>query len=355
MNLLIFLTIIILACESIVSANNNHSSSHYLPNMVLTKNRIQKMTTLKELRRDDDTSTNMIELQSLIGNTSSRNGIVWLSNTAVSHHQLENAQMTLRGGDNDNSEHGNNGDIAISESFSFDKKKVHLQSSNVLSAFSIWYMKQMEMHELRTKCISAGVLGLVADIFAQEIGHYLTTRENGDKNSSQSMLAACTEFLAVLTRLDKRRMLAMFFDGALTTGPLLHYVYAWYERILPIPEVDALSFTSVEEKRKAIRQRFGIASIHVLFDNFVMAILYVFLMMITTATLEGKYATIPHEIRHDFYPAICASWKASCMGLAPMQLLSFHFLPMELRVLAVNVQDVIWVTVMSFVTHRNRQ
>jgi len=30
-------------------------------------------------------------------------------------------------------------------------------------------------------------------------------------------------------------------------------------------------------------------------------------------------------------------------------------LPMKLRVLAVNVLDVIWVTVMSYVTHRNRQ
>jgi protein Mpv17 len=85
-----------------------------------------------------------------------------------------------------------------------------------------------------------------------------------------------------------------------------------------------------------------------------MAILYVFLMMVITAILEGKYVTIPHELRHDFFPAVQASWKASLMGLAPMQLLSFHFLPMELRVLAVNVQDVVWVTVMSYVTHRNR-
>lgn len=324
--------------------------------MALTKTRTQKMATLKGLRRDEDSSTNNIELRPLVGNTSSRNGMVWLSDTAVSHHQLlENAQMTLRGGgDHDNSEYGDNGDIAISSSSSFDKKKVHLQSTNVVSALSMWYMKQIEVHELRTKCISAGVLGLVADVFAQEIGHYLTTREDGDKIPSHSRLAVCTGFLALLHRLDKRRTLAMFFDGVLTTGPLLHYVYAWYERILPIPEVEPSSFTSVEEKRKAIRKRFGTASIHVLFDNFVMAILYVFLMMIITATLEGKYATIPHEIRHDFYPAVCASWKASCMGLAPMQLLSFHFLPVELRVLAVNVQDVIWVTVMSFVTHRNR-
>jgi protein Mpv17 len=209
----------------------------------------------------------------------------------------------------------------------------------------------MEMHELRTKCISAGILGLVGDICAQEVGHYFTTTHLKEGEVS---IPDASGIIGLFQRLDKRRMLAMFSDGALTTGPLLHFVYAWYESVLPIPEIDDSSHTSLEEKRKAVRKRFSIALIHVLFDNFVMAILYVFLMMVITATLEGKYATIPRELRHDFVPAIRASWKASLMGLAPMQLLSFHFLPVELRVLAVNVQDVIWVTVMSYVTHRNR-
>ncbi|ACI64733.1 predicted protein, partial [Thalassiosira pseudonana CCMP1335] len=173
-----------------------------------------------------------------------------------------------------------------------------------------WYMNQMEHHELRTKCVSAGILGVVGDVCAQEVGRYFG--------------------------LDKQRMLAMFFDGLLTTGPLLHFQQQ---------QLDKASIT---------RKRFLTALVHVSFDNFIMAVLYVFLMMVATAIFEGRYLHIPHELQHDFVPAVKASWTASLCGLAPMQLMSFHFLPMELRVLAVNVQDVIWVTVMSYVTHRNR-
>lgn len=292
---------------------------------------------LNKRRYEEESYKDHVELKSLISNGSSNTAITWLSNksSVVSHHHLDNSKMTLRGG-----AYEILSDIVSAESF--DKKKS--QSSGVISGFAKWYMHQMETHELRTKCISAGILGLVGDICAQEVGHYLTVADATTE----------TGIIGMLHRLDKRRMLAMFSDGALTTGPLLHFVYAWYESILPIPEIDESSYTSSEEKRAAIRNRFRVALIHVLFDNFIMAILYVFLMMIITATLEGKYASIPYEMRHDFIPAIKASWKASVMGLAPMQLMSFHFLPVELRVLAVNVQDVIWVCVMSFVTHRNR-
>lgn len=39
------------------------------------------------------------------------------------------------------------------------------------------------------------------------------------------------------------------------------------------------------------------------------------------------------------------------MGYVPVQLSLFLYLPQKLRVLAVNFLDVIWVTVMSYVTH----
>ena len=327
----------------------------------------KKIIGLQQILNDEESHNNEIELKSLVlSNTNNNGSVAYLSNSksVISHHQLEKAQITLRGGAEEEEEFA-----MLSSAESFEKKKfsgIHNSNNNnnLITKFAKWYMHQMETHELRTKCISAGILGLVGDICAQEVGHYLTTRQLAEDTTNNmvgdgtfidpSLPQYIPGVFGLLSRLDKRRMLAMFSDGALTTGPLLHFVYAWYESILPIPEIDDASYKSLEEKRKAIRKRFSIALIHVLFDNFIMAILYVFLMMVITATLEGKYATIPHEIRHDFYPAICASWKASLMGLAPMQLMSFHFLPMELRVLAVNVQDVIWVTVMSFVTHRNR-
>ena len=67
-----------------------------------------------------------------------------------------------------------------------------------------------------------------------------------------------------------------------------------------------------------------------------MIIPYIAILMITTGILEGRHlVSVPRKLK----------WKASLLGIAPLQLLSFHFLPMKLRVLAVNLLDVIWVTV----------
>ena len=85
-----------------------------------------------------------------------------------------------------------------------------------------------------------------------------------------------------------------------------------------------------------------------------MAFVYIAIIMITTGLLEGRQSTIIHELKHDLIPALKVSWRVSILGYIPAQLLSFHFLPIKLRVLAVNILDVIWVTAISYVTHRNR-
>jgi len=199
-----------------------------------------------------------------------------------------------------------------------------------------WYMNKLHTHELQTKFLSAAILALVGDLCAQKIGHYMNPM--------------------ISTKLDKRRMMAMFLDGLMFTGPLLHYVYELYEWILPTHDKvieDGIAQTD-KEKSSSARKRLLAVTAHVLFDNFVMIFAYISLLMITTGVMEGRASGIPNELKYDFIPAVKVSMRTSVMGLAPIQLLSFHFLPMKLRVLSVNILDVIWVTVMSYVTHRNR-
>ncbi|KAL3773439.1 hypothetical protein ACHAW5_002616 [Stephanodiscus triporus] len=202
------------------------------------------------------------------------------------------------------------------------------------TAIASWYMNQMNSHELRTKFISSGVLAVVGDLCAQTAGHYMS--------DDPSKVAT----------LDRQRVLAMFMDGLVCTGPMLHYVYEIYEWILPThgDTEEGQNDKSPSKERKKLLA----ALAHVLFDNFVMCIVYITVLMIFTGILEGKFCFIAHELRHDLIPAVKVSWKVSAMGYAPMQFLSFHFLPRKLRVLAVNSLDVVWVTVMSYVTHRNR-
>lgn len=226
-------------------------------------------------------------------------------------------------------------------------------NSSPISTIRTWYMNQLEAHELPTKFISSGILALIGDVIAQIVGHHF-------------MLAKSTTSEAIRMTIDKRRMLALFMDGVICTGPLLHYIYEFYEWILPTHdkdimgtdgEKDTLAEANDLEKTTTSKRKFMAALTHVLFDNFVMIFVYIALLILFTGVVESRYTTLLDgitELRNELMPSVKVSWKVSAMGYAPAQLLAFHFLPMKLRVLAVNCLDLIWVTVMSYVTHRNR-
>mmetsp|Transcript_30933 Transcript_30933/g.73730 ORF Transcript_30933/g.73730 Transcript_30933/m.73730 type:complete len:295 (+) Transcript_30933:306-1190(+) len=244
---------------------------------------------------------------------------------------LGHGRVVARGGGMDNL------DRDCGESYDDDSssssRRLRRTSSSPLSALSSWYLSALERHELLTKCASAGVLTAVGDVFAQ--------------------LVAATN--KATFRLDKRRTLAMFADGLVVTAPLLHFVCALYEWIAPTEEKSGggdNKATSSAPSRRMGRAR--AVAIHILLDNFVLVYLYVALMMAVTSLLEGRILTIIPEMKEGYFTAVRASIKVSLLGYAPVQFMSFYSLPRNLRVLAVNVMDVVWVAVMSFVTHVNR-
>ena len=218
--------------------------------------------------------------------------------------------------------------VAVTSGGAFDEEDgVDKKRSKLLPSLTGWYMNQMNNHEVATKCVSTGILAAVGDVCAQVLGDYL---------AHGNILA---------NGLDKLRMIAFFFDGTLCTGPLLHYVYKLYEHVYPINGGE-----DGKNNAGSLRRAF----VHVLFDNYVMIVAYISMMMLSTALVEGRYKSIPHEFKFDLIPNIKASYKASALGLMWLQLISFYWLPTNLRVLAVNFIDIIWVIVMSFVTHLHR-
>jgi len=64
-----------------------------------------------------------------------------------------------------------------------------------------WYMNKLHTHELQTKFLSAAILALVGDLCAQKIGHYMNPM--------------------ISTKLDKRRMMAMFFGWFNVHRPII--------------------------------------------------------------------------------------------------------------------------------------
>ena len=214
------------------------------------------------------------------------------------------------------------------------KKSKPLGARSPLLVVSCWYMNQLHTNELRTKFISAGVLDLFGDVCAQ-----LIERSHGG--------------YPILSGLDKRRMFAMFADGIFVSAPLYHCMFEIYEKIIPTHS-SSTSAANLRDPSAAKKRRLLAILAHVLLDNFLMAIVYLAVMMVTTGLIEGRHADIVYELKHELIPALKVSWKVSMYFYVPLQLLSFQYLPHKLKVLAVNVLDLVWVAVLSFVTHRNR-
>jgi hypothetical protein len=243
-----------------------------------------------------------------------------------------------------------------------------------------WYSHQTEVNPLPTKSATGGICAIVGDILAQCI-------ENGT-----SLRSASTEGLHV------RRILAVFIAG-LCYGPILHYVYASLEYLIPIhcddqslcepnrvvgsndvkveddddacykADLEKADIVSPEEilpsyacystmftSFSLVSQRQYVnAFLHVAIDQGLMAFPFVAIMMFITGIVEGHWNSLGEEFASDYINNIHALWIAALFGIAPIQMIAFRLLPLKWRPLAANVLDILEVMVMSILAHRNRE
>ncbi|KAL3806266.1 hypothetical protein ACHAXA_004777 [Cyclostephanos tholiformis] len=250
----------------------------------------------------------------------------------------------------------------------------------IVHRFCSWYSRQTEVNPLRTKSATGGICAIVGDILAQCI-------ENGTSLRSES-----TEGLHM------RRILAVFIAG-LCYGPILHHVYASLEDVLPIhcdnqcltvennitskdykvgDEVEVNPYNIDLERDDIVadeeilphyncystmftsfslvsQRQYVNAFLHVAIDQGFMAFPFVAIMMLITGIVEGHWNSLGEEFTSDYIDNIHALWLASLLGIGPIQIIAFRFLPLKWRALAANILDVLEVMVMSYLAHRNRE
>ena len=135
-------------------------------------------------------------------------------------------------------------------------------------------------------------------------------------------------------------------EGLLVSGPLMHYSYAILEELLPIYNENDNDTSYYHSWLMTICQ--------VILDLLIMDSIFVATLITTSALLEGRMRDIPQELRQDYTSAVKVSWFNSFCW-APVQCLSFKYIPFHYRVLAVNLQDVAWNASVSYMAHRNRK
>jgi len=200
------------------------------------------------------------------------------------------------------------------------------------------YFKLLETYTLATKCVTSGGICLLGDFFAQ-------TFENRSRKAHQN----------VVFDFDKLRAFALVFESIFLSGPLMHYAFDYMEYLVPITKS---SSSSNNNKRLTAFQyllssKWGASFLHVASDIIVLGPIYVLSMMITSAVIEGHWKSLWLELKIDFLPTMWASTLSSCSFL-PIQMVAFRMLPVQLRLLYMNMQDIVWNAVVSYYAHRSR-
>lgn len=239
----------------------------------------------------------------------------------------KNIQFTISRSMNDESnQRPTNVDIETSEPIN----KMKNLAKNLVSI----YLHFLAKHELLTKCLTSGVIGIIGDFLAQCFEYSV---------KQQSVKTVHT--------LDRIRLFGIFFESTLISGPLMHYAYDYMEYLVPVHNNDLKGSTKVNTNPLSSWIAPGI---HVLADVVILGPIFVFTMMLFTSIIEGRISTCTSEFVLDYGPALRASTVAS-LSFVPIQLIAFKCLPIKFRLLYMNFQDVIWNAVVSVMAHKSRK
>jgi hypothetical protein len=211
-------------------------------------------------------------------------------------------------------------------------------ASILLKQLSAVYMTNLAAFPCITKSITSGVIGFFGDFMAQSLAYTLKNK----KSKTKANYASLQDRLSIQGTYDLRRGLGIMIDGFFISGPLMHVGYDLFERILPIH--------AGAGSRQALA-----ALAHVVADSLILDSIFVATAFVVTGIMEGygfRKHIIP-QFKRDYAPTLKAGWATS-LTLMPLEFVCFRFLPVTLRTLAMNLTDVIWDGMISFMTHRNR-
>ena len=84
-----------------------------------------------------------------------------------------------------------------------------------------------------------------------------------------------------------------------------------------------------------------------------MGFVFIAVMMFVTGIVEGHWSTLRTIFEDDYVDNIRSLWLAALLAIGPIQTIAFRYISLKWRALSVSVLDVLEVTIMSVITHRN--
>lgn len=218
-----------------------------------------------------------------------------------------------------------------------DESHVETTHKSFISKLAARYVQFLGTHALLTKSVTSGLVGSIGDIMAQLFEHKL-------------------HGLNTFT-LNFGRIFGIFFECAVMSTPLMHYAYDFLEELVPINDEEGENLSIVKdwhdkEKRMMALKKWRAAMFHVLADIFILGPIYVLNLMVSACIFEGRIHSLKRDLCMNFIPTLKPSVIAS-LGFMPTQMIAFKMLPIQFRILYINVQDIVWNAIVSFAAHRS--
>ncbi|KAJ3336807.1 hypothetical protein HDU93_002122 [Gonapodya sp. JEL0774] len=198
------------------------------------------------------------------------------------------------------------------------------------------YMDLLASRPLATKSLTSAIIAGAGDIVAQAIESKLETSDS--KPSSSNWLppeqsksdSNPTNFLS---RWSPQRTIRLASFGFLVAAPFTHYWYILLDRM----------FGPAMTLRPAI--------LKVAVDQTIMAPISTTVFFTFHGIVQGWNARrIEAKLQSDLWPTLVANWAVWPAALS----VSFRFVPLDLRVLWMNVVGLGWTTYLSLVQQRER-
>ena len=171
------------------------------------------------------------------------------------------------------------------------------------------YMKLLSRHPLPTKVVSSTIITAISDVIAQKV-------------SGSEVI-------------EWRRVFALGLVGAILTAPLFHYLYEYLERVIPT--------------KAGVRNTIGQLAVDQLVAAPVwLALFFPLVAFVENGVTRAAFKQTRDGYTRDFAESLVLTWKI----FIPSQAVSFAFLPIATRVLVLNVIDLVYTSVLSYISHK---
>lgn len=173
--------------------------------------------------------------------------------------------------------------------------------------FGRFYLRMLDKHTFITKVITSAILSSVSDLIVQKL-------EANEK-------------------IDLLRNVAFFLTGAVLTAPLFHVLYELFEHTIPATNVTNLV-------------------LQVACDQLIAAPLWLLAFFPFIAVIEGctDLSEIANTIRQKYVDGLKVTW----IVFPAVQVVNFTLVPKHLRVLVVNICDLVYTALLSWLAHRGK-